>query len=123
MTETQLKHELNVRREVLRKLGQLRTWGEPITLADAVFMATDPNATIANYVRDEIASDTAPDDLLLLEAALKLAEYGETCSMAFAYARGGDVPESLIGALHRQALLFDSAIASIDEFLSQPASI
>lgn len=121
MTEADLKHELNARREVLRKLSRLRTWGEQIAMADAVLMATDPNATIASYVRDRITAHTPPDDLLMLDAALRLAEYGETCSMAFAHARGGDVPESLNGALHRQASLFDSAVASIDKFLSQPA--
>jgi hypothetical protein len=120
VTEMQLRSELNVRREVLRKLSRLREWGQ-VPLADAVLMATHPDESVAHYLRNRIAPKTPPDDLLMLEAALKLAEYYQTWLIALPHGKRGEVPGGLLATLNKQAAEFDAAIARIDEFLSAPA--
>jgi hypothetical protein len=120
VTEKQLKNELHARREVLRKLSLLREWGQ-VPLADAVLMATHADETVAHYLRNRIGPTTPADDSLMLEAALKLAEYHETWSKARPYAKRGEVPGGLMDTLNKLAAEFDAAIARIDEFLSAPA--
>jgi hypothetical protein len=77
--DRQVQADFRRRRDALKQILEKREWGPGITeLAQAALMATDPDRSVAQYIRDRINSDTLEDDSLLLEALLKLSYYSDS---------------------------------------------